>query len=225
MKKYLAAATAALTLSATACAAQPPKDKPAYDCSRDCTRSEHLPHGFDRLDLSSRQKAKIRKILENERRERQAERSAHEEKMKAKFASLEAQHEERIKKEAERQAAVDKLISGKKFDEAAARRLIGEEEAESDRMIADMNADRAEHKPQHEAAQLRRLKNFHAMFQVLTPKQQQQWLEQRKQRAADKAERRKPRPETPEADQHPEAPQTDAPPAFEPVKPATAPQQ
>lgn len=111
----------------------------------------HLPRGFEKLNLSDEQKAKIKAIVEANKPEAKAKKDP------ANFKQ---------KMEARRQAE-QKLMSGKQFDEAAARQMIVERQQE--RM--GMEREFAER-------ELQMLKKRHAIFQVLTPAQQKQFQEE-----------------------------------------------
>lgn len=110
-----------------------------------------LPRGFEKLNLSDEQKAKIKAIVEANKPEAKAKKDP------ANFKQ---------KMEARRQAE-QKLMSGKQFDEAAARQMIVERQQE--RM--GMEREFAER-------ELQMLKKRHAIFQVLTPAQQKQFQEE-----------------------------------------------
>ena len=79
-----------------------------------------------------------------------------------------------------RQAAEQKLMSNKNFDEAAARQMILERQQE--RM--NMERNHAEH-------ELQMLKKRHAIFQVLTPTQQKQLQDEQQSRMGNFLNRKK----------------------------------
>lgn len=179
MKKYLGiAAVSLLGLAGVATAAdtaarhytettQQNEYRPAYKHGKDhkkhgrksVRKADRLPYGLHDLDLSSKQKAQIEKILaENKRSERapdQAELAQHA-KMQQ---QAETWHNTR-----------QQLITGKTFDEAAARRLIEERQNLHQRLMAEQQQKSAEW-------ELQRLKDSHAVFQVLNTEQQKKWLE------------------------------------------------
>ena len=108
--------------------------------------------GMARLNLSSSQKAQIEKIRNQYRPNEtvQNQKSQHEAQMQ--------QH----------RTQMNALLQSKTFDEPQARALI----AQQQQWHAAQQQQRAEF-------QLNRMKEQHAIFQVLTPAQQKQWLEQR----------------------------------------------
>lgn len=117
-------------------------------------RGDLLLPGFEKLNLSDAQKTEILRIMEANRPNNGAR---PEENM-------------RPDRQAER-TAEQALLQNKTFDEAAARELIARQEEAS-----------AAHRQQHADAQLQRLKTQHAVFQVLTPEQQQKWLTEQQRR-------------------------------------------
>lgn len=120
-------------------------------------KGEQLPRDLRALNLNTEQKNKIQTIL-NQLHQRPAQPSATERQAL----------EQKIN---QRQAAEQQLISAKTFNESEARRLINER-----------RQDRAEFERRQDEMQLKNLKARHEIFQVLTPEQQQQWLNQRKNR-------------------------------------------
>ncbi|MCP1659381.1 Spy/CpxP family protein refolding chaperone [Neisseria perflava] len=113
-----------------------------------------IPPMFADLNLSEEQKAQIKKIL-NDNKPAQAEGKDD------KRAEFEKQFEARRTAEAA-------LLKNATFDEAAAKKLI--EEGQQNK--AERDAKRAE-------MELSMLKTRHAIFQVLTPEQQQKLLERK----------------------------------------------
>ncbi|TFV01791.1 hypothetical protein E4T85_21360, partial [Bacillus stratosphericus] len=89
-----------------------------------------------------------------------------------------AQQPESNRREALRQqidhyrAAEQNLLQAPAFDEAAVRNLISLREQ-----------DREAQRRQHAELELQQLKKRHAVFQVLTPEQQQKWLEEQNKRS------------------------------------------
>uniref|UniRef100_UPI00359FF854 Spy/CpxP family protein refolding chaperone n=1 Tax=Neisseria dentiae TaxID=194197 RepID=UPI00359FF854 len=108
--------------------------------------------------LTEEQKTKIRAIMEEGRDNR-------------------AQQPDDNRREAFRQqmenyrAAEQNLMKNPAFDEAAARNLI----AQREQGMEEQRRQRAEF-------ELQQLKKRHAVFQVLTPEQQQKWLEKQNDR-------------------------------------------
>lgn len=115
-----------------------------------------LPHGFESLSLSDAQKAKIKQIIEANR----PVQPANHEQQRAQFQQ----------KMQQRQMQEQALIRNKSFDEQAARA-----------MIAERQQARAQMQAQHTEHELQLLKTRHAVFQVLTPAQQKQYLDNQKQ--------------------------------------------
>lgn len=111
-----------------------------------------LPRGFDRLNLSEQQKARIYAIVEADRRE-------YEEHQHANHRQQSFQQRMQTRKEQER-----RLLSSKQFDEKTARQMIAERQQER------LSVQRG-----HAERELRMLKKRHAIFQVLTPAQQKQY--------------------------------------------------
>lgn len=115
-----------------------------------------LPRGFNKLNLTAAQKTKIKAIMEEGR--------------PAKPTSQEEHRDDFRQKMAQRQAQEQQLLTNKTFDEQAAYQMIAErqqERAEMERNFADR--------------EVQMLKKRHAVFQVLTPTQQKQFLENQKQ--------------------------------------------
>lgn len=127
---------------------------------KDSRKGERLPYGLHDLDLSSKQKAQIEKILAERKRSEQTPNQAE-------FAQRHAQMQQQA--ETWRNTR-QQLITGKTFDEAAARRLIEERQNLHQRLMAEQQQKSAEW-------ELQRLKDSHAVFQVLNAEQQKKWLE------------------------------------------------
>lgn len=135
---------------------------PAGQAANGQKRTEgRLLHGFAQLNLTDAQKSRIRAILAADRPTQQPNHEAR----RADFAQ----------KAAERRQREQALMSAKTFDEQAARALIAERQQE-----------RAEMANEFAAKELNMLKKRHAIFQVLTPAQQQQWLQQQSRRQAER---------------------------------------
>lgn len=118
-----------------------------------------LPRGFEQLNLSEEQKAKIRAIAQSDRAARPAaDKSARREAVKQKM-----QH----RREQER-----RLLDARHFDEQAAQKLINERQQE-----------RLAMQQQHAERELQMLKKRHAIFQVLTPEQQRQYRQMQNEKA------------------------------------------
>lgn len=128
-------------------------------------KANRLPYGLHDLDLSSKQKAQIEKILAERKRNEQAPNQAE-------FAQRHAQMQQQA--EIWRNTR-QQLITGKTFDEAAARRLIEERQNLHQRLMAEQQQKSAEW-------ELQRLKDSHAVFQVLNAEQQKKWLEKQNRR-------------------------------------------
>ena len=132
-----------------------------------------LPMGFERLNLSDAQKNKIKAIMQQNRPEKPAD-----------HAQRSAQFEQKMQ---QRRAAEQQLLTSKMFNEQAARQMIAERKAER----AELQRDHADH-------ELQMLKQRHAIFQVLTPAQQKQFLEEQKKYLQPRGERGdKPEPKEP----------------------------
>lgn len=171
MKKAPAFATAALigisALSLAACSSEhsPKRERGAHAGKE--FRKGGMERGFKDLNLSEEQKTKIRAIMEEGRS--QNERRRHPDES--------VQGEQQRRAEAYR-AAEQNLLKNPVFDEAAARNLIARrgQEMEARRRSCD-------------EAELQQLKKRHAVFQVLTPEQQQKWLEKQQKRGGQKPQR------------------------------------
>ncbi|QEY23776.1 Spy/CpxP family protein refolding chaperone [Neisseria animalis] len=156
MKKYFAIAAASLIgLAGIAAAAENMAHHNARSdkAERAMHKKGELPRDLQALNLNSKQKADIQKIIETHRADTKRDRTSNE-AFRAEFR----------KKMQEYRAAEQQLISAKTFDETAARRMI------------------AEHNQHHTDKEVQRLKTRHAVFQVLTPSQQKQWLDNQNKR-------------------------------------------
>lgn len=160
--KKIAAITAAtlIALSGAAVAAPAAQQEPALAMQK--MQKGELPRDLQELNLSSKQKAQIQTIMEANRPqmpegapEMRGE-GKRDDNMKQAFAA--------------EQAAEQKLISSKNFDEAAARKLVSERQAK-------MQQHMAEHQQKQTDHEIKRLKERHDIFQVLNSQQQKQWLE------------------------------------------------
>lgn len=135
-------------------------DRRDKDSRKGERKADRLPYGLHDLDLSSKQKAQIEKILAERKRSEQTPNQAE-------FAQRHAQMQQQA--ETWRNTR-QQLITGKTFDEAAARRLIEERQNLHQRLMAEQQQKSAEW-------ELQRLKDSHAVFQVLNAEQQKKWLE------------------------------------------------
>lgn len=161
--------TAGMAFAATDVNTHPTSDhhgKPPFGEMREHGKREKsdLPRGFEKLNLTEMQKSKIKAIVE-------ADKPAQHPQMD------EASFKQKIQA---RQAAEQKLMSNKNFDEAVARQMILERQQE--RM--NMERNRAEH-------ELQMLKKRHAIFQVLTPTQQKQLQDEQQSRMGNFLNRKK----------------------------------
>lgn len=157
MKKITAIAAAALLgITGAAVAADSAANMQQPKQTREFKRGE-LPRDLQALNLSATQKTRIQAILQ-EGRPAQTELS-------------EAQRNQMRAQAQAHRAAEQSLIANKTFDEAAARRLIAEREQA-----------RAQFQQRHADFEMQQLKKRHAVFQVLTPAQQKQWLESQSKR-------------------------------------------
>lgn len=123
-------------------------------------KADRLPYGLHDLDLSSKQKNQIEKILAERKRGEQA---PNQTELAQRHAQMQQQAETW-------RNTRQQLITGKTFDEAAARRLIEERQNLHQRLMAEQQQKSAEW-------ELQRLKDSHAVFQVLNAEQQKKWLE------------------------------------------------
>ena len=122
-------------------------------------KRDGLPRGFEPLNLSEEQKAKIRAIAQSDREARPAtDKSARREAAKQKMQN---------RREQER-----RLLDARHFDEQAAQKLIAERQQER-LAVQQQQAER----------ELRMLKKRHAIFQVLTPEQQRQYRQMQNEKA------------------------------------------
>ena len=157
MKKITAIAAAALLgIAGAAVAADSAANMQQPKQSREFKRGE-LPRDLQALTLRGAQKTRIQAILQ-EGRPAQTELS-------------EAQRNQMRTQAQAHRAAEQSLMANKTFDEAAARRLIAEREQA-----------RAQFQQRHADFEMQQLKKRHAVFQVLTPAQQKQWLESQSKR-------------------------------------------
>ena len=157
MKKITAIAAAALLgITGAAVAADSAANMQQPKQTREFKRGE-LPRDLQALNLSAAQKTRIQAIMQ-EGRPAQTELS-------------EAQRNQMRAQAQAHRAAEQSLMANKTFDEAAARRLIAEREQA-----------RAQFQQRHADFEMQQLKKRHAVFQVLTPAQQKQWLESQSKR-------------------------------------------
>ena len=157
MKKITAIAAAALLgITGAAVAADSAANMQQPKQTREFKRGE-LPRDLQALNLSATQKTRIQAILQ-EGRPAQTELS-------------EAQRNQMRAQAQAHRAAEQSLMANKTFDEAVARRLIAEREQA-----------RAQFQQRHADFEMKQLKKRHAVFQVLTPAQQKQWLESQSKR-------------------------------------------
>ena len=157
MKKITAIAAAALLgITGAAVAADSAANMQQPKQTREFKRGE-LPRDLQALNLSAAQKTRIQAIMQ-EGRPAQTELS-------------EAQRNQMRAQAQAHRAAEQSLMANKTFDEAVARRLIAEREQA-----------RAQFQQRHADFEMQQLKKRHAVFQVLTPAQQKQWLESQSKR-------------------------------------------
>lgn len=136
----------------------------------DKSAHEGLPHKFNQLKLTDKQKAEIKKIMEANRPEKPSK-------------DTQAQRREQFKQKMEqRRQQEQKLMMSKTFDEQAARQMIAQRQQER----AAMEREQAER-------ELQMLKTRHAVFQVLTAEQQKQYLENQKQHQQRRSQEREKR--------------------------------
>lgn len=180
MKKYIAVAAASLIgLAGVAAAAdavsqqsRPAKQGHPHKHDRKMQQKDGLPRDLQALNLSSKQKAQIQKIIEANRAQQAEKRPAFDA----------AKRTELQQKMQQYRAAEQNLIIAKQFDEAAARRLAEDRHAEFERQAA-------EHRQRMVEKEVLGLKERHDIFQVLTAKQQKQLLENRQKREQERAAR------------------------------------
>lgn len=186
MKKYIAVAIASLVgLAGVATAAGTVAHHNAHkhEAGFQAHKKGELPRDLQELNLSSKQKTKIEKIIEANRPQNPMvntpEMQPNPQDMTPPPAETQAPNDakraEFQKKMEERRMAEQKLVSSKSFDEAAARRMIAERHAEHEQNATERQQKMAD-------MEIKRLKERHDIFQILTPKQQQQWLENQKNR-------------------------------------------
>ncbi|MCG7658088.1 Spy/CpxP family protein refolding chaperone [Wielerella bovis] len=119
-------------------------------------KRDGLPRGFEQLGLSDVQKAQIKTIMEQNRPQ--------------KVDNQDTRRADFQQKMAQRRVQEQQLMSNKTFNEQAARN-----------MIAERQQERAAMEKNHAERELQMLKQRHAVFQVLTPAQQQKFVENQKQ--------------------------------------------
>ncbi|WP_373752714.1 Spy/CpxP family protein refolding chaperone [Neisseria weixii] len=181
MKKYIAVAAASLIgLAGVASAAdavsqnsRPAKHGHMHKHGQKMYQKGELPRDLQELNLSSKQKAQIQKIME-------ANRPQQADKRQAPDAAKRAEFQQKMQ---QRRAAEQALITGKNFDEAAARRLVNERQAEFEQHAAERKQRMAD-------MEVKRLKERHDIFQVLTAKQQKQLLENQQKRQQERVARK-----------------------------------
>ncbi|MRN37974.1 hypothetical protein CRG49_000185 [Neisseria sp. N95_16] len=181
MKKYIAVAAASLIgLAGVATAAEavsqnsrPAKQGHMHKHGQKMHQKGELPRDLQELNLSNKQKAQIQKIMEANRPQQADKRPTVDAAKRAEFQQ----------KMQQRRAAEQALITGKNFDQAAARRLVNERQAEFEQHAA-------ERKQRMVDMEVKRLKERHDIFQVLTAKQQKQLLENQQKRQQERADRK-----------------------------------
>lgn len=167
MKKYIAVAAASLiglAGIATAADAVSQNNRPAKQGHK-MNQKGGLPRDLQELNLSSKQKAQIQKIMEANRVQQAEQRPTFDAAKRTEFQQ----------KMQQRRTAEQNLITAKQFDEAAARRLVNERQAEFEQHAVERRQRMAE-------MEVKRLKERHDIFQVLTAKQQKQLLENQQKR-------------------------------------------
>ncbi|KLT73028.1 hypothetical protein PL75_04960 [Neisseria arctica] len=158
MKKVTVVSGAVLMgLALAACSSDKPQregfkhEQGMHHFGKEAKRGDMM-RGLRDLNLTDEQKAQIKKIIEQNRPQHtqpdQAQRSEFQNQM------------------AQRRAAENSLITSPTFDEAAARELISRH--------SQQHTERMQRQSEIE---LQKLKTRHAIMQVLTPEQRQQWLE------------------------------------------------
>lgn len=174
MKKYIAVAAASLiglAGIATAADAVSQNNRPAKQGHK-MNQKGGLPRDLQELNLSSKQKAQIQKIMEANRVQQAEQRPTFDAAKRTEFQQ----------KMQQRRTAEQNLITAKQFDEAAARRLVNERQAEFEQHAVERRQRMAE-------MEVKRLKERHDIFQVLTAKQQKQLLENQQKRQQERAAR------------------------------------
>ncbi len=153
MKKYTALLALAAVLGLGACAAEGGKQ------GRD---GRHQPHGEMRGEMRGKRDGLPRgmdKLNLSDAQKQQIQQIFAAERQQAQNARPDDAAREQYR--AQREA----ITSGTSFDEARARNLIGQEQA--------VHAER----------EISRLRTEHAVWQVLTPEQREQWKQMRERRA------------------------------------------
>lgn len=180
MKKLTAVSAAVLMgLALTACSADRHDRGPRTEqgMKKDFKRGG-MPRDLAELNLTDAQKAQIKQIMEQNRPQarQQGQRPAPDDAQREQFRNqMQVQH-----------AAEQQLILAPAFDEAAAKQLIAQENQQQAAHLQQREAT-------HDAFELQQLKTRHAVMQVLTPEQRQQWLaNQQKRQDARKGDRRGP---------------------------------
>ena len=175
MKKLsVLALTTIAVLSTSAVLAKPNKDEhqPPFALSK-AKMDKRVNPEFKGLNSTDEQKAKIQQIQADSR----AAFKKKQENRKQEMADWKKRNEQY-------RAEQEKLVTSKNFDEHAARQLIEKRHQEQNKL----NQDRVE-------AELQHMKDRHAMFQVLTPAQQKQFLENKQKRQEKFAKMQKERQE------------------------------
>lgn len=116
----------------------------------------NLPRGFEQLNLTAEQKAKIQAIVSNDINDHRNNLNHHNENNTSKIN----QH---IQQERE-------LLNNKTFNESAARKMV---EKQMQEYLANSSKEQSKYIEQR----IQMLKKRHAIFQVLTPAQQKQYQE------------------------------------------------
>lgn len=158
MRKITAVSAAVLMgLALTACSSDKPQRDGRWEGFKHGQGMHHFGKEGNRgnvmrdlrgLNLTDEQKAQIKQILEQNRPQDNE--------------PAEAERSEIRSQMAQRRTAENSLITSPTFNEAAARELINQQ-----------YADRVQ---RHSEMELQKLKTRHAIMQVLTPEQRQQWL-------------------------------------------------
>lgn len=149
-------ATAGLAVAAGQTGSAPHHEHGKPHPSHTHAHRDGLPRGFDQLNLSAEQKAKIQAIMQQNRPEQTRSQAQRRDDFHQKMAQYRAQEQQ--------------LMSSTTFDEQAARALITERQQE-----------RAAKEREHAERELQMLKQRHAVFQILTPEQQQKYLTNQQQ--------------------------------------------
>ena len=130
-----------------------PHDVPSHH--KPYQKHDGLPHDLAKLNLTDAQKKQIQTILDQNRPAKPNDHATSREAFQQKMQ--------------QRQAQELNIISSRVFNEQAARQLINERTQE-----------RAQLEQDHAERELQMLKTRHAIFQVLTPEQQQQFISNQK---------------------------------------------